>query len=121
VPLTSFAEPDNSSYGGRASVWFAFDESRLLVCFAGLWARWTSVRKVKEGEVTADLFGFLAINPNAEVGAIHPKAMPVILRTEEECDGWMSAPGAEALKVQRQPPDASLRMVAQTAPPDAAA
>jgi putative SOS response-associated peptidase YedK len=37
------------------------------------------VRKVKEGETTNDLFGFLTTEPNAEVGAIHPKAMPVIL------------------------------------------
>ena len=25
VPFTSFAEPDNGTYGGRAPVWFAFD------------------------------------------------------------------------------------------------
>ena len=47
--------------------------------FAGIWTNWTSVRKVKEGETTNDLFGFLTTEPNAEVGAIHPKAMPVIL------------------------------------------
>ena len=28
------------------------------------------VRKVKEGETTNDLFGFLTTEPNAEVGAI---------------------------------------------------
>ena len=39
---------------------------------------------MKEGETTNDIYGFLTINPNAEVGAIHPKAMPVILRTPEE-------------------------------------
>ena len=37
------------------------------------------MRKVKEGPVRADLFGFLTSAPNAEVAAIHPKAMPVIL------------------------------------------
>jgi putative SOS response-associated peptidase YedK len=46
--------------------------------FAGIWTRWTSVRKVKEGETTNDLFAFLTIEPNKVVGAIHPKAMPVI-------------------------------------------
>jgi putative SOS response-associated peptidase YedK len=121
VPFTSFAEPDNGTYGGRAPVWFAFDGSRPLACFAGLWTRWTSVRKVKEGEVTADLFGFLTINPNAEVGAIHPKAMPVILRTEEECDTWMTTPWAEAAKLQRPLPDGALRIVAHGARQDAAA
>ena len=113
VPFTSFAEPDNGTYGGRAPVWFAFDESRPLACFAGLWTHWTSVRKVKEGETTNDIFGFLTINPNAEVGAIHPKAMPVILRTPEEMDIWMTAPVAEALKLQRPLPDGALRIVAQ--------
>lgn len=55
--------------------------------FAGIrTSNWTSVRKLKEGEVTADLFGFLTTEPNDEVGAVHPKAMPVILTTPEECD-----------------------------------
>src|SRR3954468_17949273 len=36
-------------------VWFALDESYPLACFAGIWANWTSVRKVKEGETTNDL------------------------------------------------------------------
>lgn len=75
VPFTSFSE-FNKSAGG--DVWFALDESRPLAVFAGIWTNWTSVRKVKEGETTNDLFGFLTTEPNAEVGAIHPKAMPVI-------------------------------------------
>ncbi|GAL98386.1 hypothetical protein ATR1_106c0001, partial [Acetobacter tropicalis] len=32
-----------------------------------------------DGETTDDLFGFLTTEANQEVGAIHPKAMPVIL------------------------------------------
>jgi putative SOS response-associated peptidase YedK len=84
VPFTSFAEPERGPDGKSQQVWFAFDETRPVACFAGLWTRWTSTRKVKEGETTNDIFGFLTINPNAEVGAIHPKAMPVILRTPEE-------------------------------------
>ena len=63
------------------------------------------MRKVREGETTNDLFAFLTINPNAEVGAIHPKAMPVILRTTEEMDAWMTRPVAEALKLQRRLPE----------------
>jgi hypothetical protein len=38
------------------------------------------------------LFAFLTTDPNSEVGAIHPKAMPVILRTMEETDIWMTEP-----------------------------
>ena len=74
-----------------------FDESRPLAFFAGLWTRWTSVRKVKEGETTNDLYGFLTTAPNAEVKAIHPKAMPVILTTPGEVDIWMRAPTKDAL------------------------
>jgi hypothetical protein len=48
---------------GRAPVWFASDESRALARFADLWTQWSSVRKVKEGEITANLFGFLMFRP----------------------------------------------------------
>ena len=40
-------------------IWFALDETRSLACFAGIWTNWTSVRKVKEGETTNDLYAFL--------------------------------------------------------------
>jgi len=66
--------------GKKPPAWFAFDESRPLAFFAGIWTlQWRSVRKVKEGETTNDLYAFLTADANAEVGAIHPKAMPVIL------------------------------------------
>ena len=118
VPFNSFAELDNGTFGGRAPVWFAFDESRPMACFAGIWTRWTSVRKGREGEITGDVFAFLTICPNADVGAIHPKAMPVILRMPDEIDAWMTAPAAEALKLQRPLPDGALRIVAQGAKED---
>ena len=51
VPFTSFAENETLPDGSRPPVWFAFDESRPLAFFAGIWATWTSVRKVKEGPV----------------------------------------------------------------------
>ena len=37
------------------------------------------------GKVTS-VYGFLTTAPNAVVEQIDPKAMPVILTTEEECD-----------------------------------
>jgi putative SOS response-associated peptidase YedK len=50
VPFSSFSENEVLPDGMRPPVWFAFDESRPLAFFAGLWTCWTSVRKVKEGE-----------------------------------------------------------------------
>ncbi len=113
VPFTSFAENEKLPDGRRPPVWFAFDESRPLACFAGIWTRWTSVRKVKEGETTNDLFAFLTTDANKIVGAIHPKAMPVILTTRDEVDAWMTMPIGEALKLQRPLADDALMIVAR--------
>jgi putative SOS response-associated peptidase YedK len=113
VPFTSFSENEALPDGRKSPVWFAFDETRPLGFFAGLWTNWTSVRKVKEGKTTNDLFGFLTTEANREVGVIHPKAMPVILTTRPEIDLWMTAPAEEALKLQRPLADGALRIVAR--------
>jgi len=110
VPFTSFSE-FNKAAGG--DIWFALGEDRPLAFFAGLCTNWTSVRKVREGETTNDLYAFLTTEPNAEVGAVHPKAMPVILRTYAEIDTWLSAPADEALALQKPLPDGTLSIVAR--------
>jgi len=55
----------------------------------------------------------LTTEANAEVRAIHPKAMPVILMTPDEVETWMTAPPDEALKLQRPLPDGAVRIVAR--------
>ena len=94
-------------------MWFALGEDRPLAFFAGIWTRWTSVRKVKEGEVTVDAFAFLTTEPNAEVGVAHPKAMPVILMKTDEWEAWLTAPREDALRLQRPLPDGALAIVAR--------
>ncbi|MDZ4134242.1 MAG: SOS response-associated peptidase family protein [Paracoccaceae bacterium] len=120
VPFTSFSELDTRAGSPRNHpIWFALGEDRPLAFFAGLHTEWTSVRKLKEGEVTADLFGFLTCPPNAEVAPIHPKAMPVILTKPEEWRHWLTAPAAAALALQRPLPDGMLRIVAEGVRDDA--
>ena len=113
VPFTSFSEYETTTEGKKQPVWFAADESRPIMFFAGIWTNWTSVRKVKEGEVNADLFAFLTTDANGVVGPIHPKAMPVILTTPEEVETWLTASTVDALVLQRPLPDNALRIVAR--------
>lgn len=114
VPFTSFAEPETLPDSKKQNAWFALDESCPIAFFAGVWVpQWKSVRKVKEGETTNDLYAFLTTEPNKEVGEIHPKAMPVILTKPDEWETWLSADWATAGKLQRPLPDGALGIVAR--------
>ncbi len=80
--------------------------------------QWQSVRKIKEGLITVDLFGFLTTEPNSIVAPIHQKAMPAILTNQEEIETWLAAPWEEASMLQRPLHDDQL-IILPTAPADA--
>ncbi len=114
VPITSFAEPNPAAKieGQRTpNAWFARDESRPLMFFAGIWTPWRGVKKVRDGEQDFELYGFLTCEPNAVVKPIHPKAMPVILTEPDEIETWLTAPWSEAKALQRPLPDEMLIVV----------
>lgn len=76
VPVSKFCEWEGEK-GAKVARWFSVP-SRPLFAFAGLW------RPVEEGSA----FAFLTCEANALVGAVHPKAMPVIL-DEQDYAGWL--------------------------------
>jgi putative SOS response-associated peptidase YedK len=116
VPATSFSEPSikpDPLTGKKVWHWFALGEDQPLFAFAGIWCTWRGIRgsKAVSIETEHELFGFLTTEPNAEVRTVHEKAMPVILRTEDEIELWMTAPIKDALALQRPLPDGTLKIV----------
>lgn len=113
VPFTRFAEWDSSS---RSNAWFETTTEHSF--FAGIWRPWLGERlahvegKKRRQRVTQDfeLFSFLTTEPNEIVAPIHPKAMPVILTTSEECGIWMNG-GEEALSLQKPLPESQILLV----------
>jgi len=112
VPFTAFSEPGRDEAGKYRPIWFRLggDDPEPIAFFAGIHLPgWQGVRKIKTGWETADLFAFLTTEPNAEVGAVHPKAMPVILTRPEEWEAWLAAPWGEAAALQRPLADGALQ------------
>jgi putative SOS response-associated peptidase YedK len=105
VPVTSFcewtAEPHPETKR-KSKVWFGLhEESHPLFAFAGIW------RQSSEGPFMA----FLTCEANQTVGAVHPKAMPVMLRPGEDIERWLTSEHADACALARPFADTAMRRV----------
>jgi len=84
VPVTRFCEWEGEQ-GSKRKVWFGLAGSEPLFAFAGLW------RPTDNGPAMA----FLTCEPNQVVGAVHPKAMPVMLAPGDVAN-WLDSETATA-------------------------
>ena len=113
VPATSFAVRVHKAKPWVLT-WFAQDESRPLMFFAGIWHEWEGNHR----NTTAPNFGkysrfsILTTETSPDVTPIHSDATPVLLQDETARERWMNAPVEEALLLRSAPPAGSLRVVA---------
>ncbi len=100
VPVTQFqewsAKPDPQT-GKKRAYWFHLP-SQPIFAFAGIW----------RPDIQGDVFAFLTCEPNPLVGAIHPKAMPVILQPDDY-QGWLD--GADAGKLAQPFPSQLMAII----------
>lgn len=100
VPVTSFCEWTGEA-GSKQKVWFGLcEEESPLFAFAGLW------RPGEGGPIMA----FLTCEANATVGAVHLKAMPVMLRPDD-VGRWLDTPRADACALAVPFADTAMRRV----------
>ena len=114
VPVTSFAEPDNNQGPKSIWTWFARDEGRPLMFFAGIWREWEGDRGTKANPDVGKhlVFSFLTTDASPDVAPVHPDATPVLLLDVEARGEWLAAPWELARDRQRPPPAGVLKIVA---------
>ena len=103
VPVTSFcewtAEPDPATKR-KSKVWFGLSEDRHpLFAFAGIW---------RPGQ-DEPYFAFLTCEANQTVGAVHPKAMPVMLTPGDNAERWLTGEVADACSLAVPFADTAMR------------
>lgn len=101
VPVTSFMEWGGEK-GRRTQHWFSVP-SESVFAFAGIW---------RDDDIPG--FAFLTCDPNPLVGAVHPKAMPLILHAYDY-DRWLTADWKEARRLVE--PFPSQMMIERLKPP----
>ena len=121
VPVTSFAEPDNNQGPRSIWTWFAQDETRPLMFFAGIWREWEGDRGTKANPAPGKhlVFSFLTTDASPDVAPIHPDATPVLLLDQGAREQWMNAPWEIARELQKPPPLGALKVVRRDAKEDA--
>jgi putative SOS response-associated peptidase YedK len=109
VPFTAFSEYGPGQPGHMPLHWFAIP-SQPIACFAGVWRPLGDADGTEQGKA----YAFLTCAPNPLVGAVHPKAMPVLLHPEDYAR-WLEAPIADAIELAV--PFPSQLMTTETASP----
>ncbi|MEP7315602.1 MAG: SOS response-associated peptidase family protein [Sphingomicrobium sp.] len=102
VPVTRFSEwseQPNPVTGRKTKYWFGLNgENDPLFAFAGIW---------RPGE-GGPFMAFLTCAPNATVGLVHPKAMPVMLQAVQT-ETWLDGTREEACALALPFADADMR------------
>lgn len=108
VPATRFCEwtekPDPAS-GRKVKCWFGMkDGADELFAFAGLW-------RPGDSASAEPYMAFLTCPANATVGAVHPKAMPVILTPGGSASAWLEGSAEDACALAVPFADTDMRRV----------